>query len=121
MNPGLIILPDNLLAKRITISLVVLLFAFSKTVTAQDSEKPNQRLIHLYFHPAKKNPYPSYNYPLPANIDYSNARLTPQEVEDRLKRHSSNKNTMPYDYKKSFISNLLGLQRIPKAHADPKF
>ena len=124
MPPGLNLLYTYQTAFRIFILSIVVLFLLSPAVKAQDIVKPLPTRLSVNFNKAKPNPYHAFNFPLSRSIDFTNYPLTADQIlrrESQIKGYNRMYNMITNKNKNGFIGNFLGLQRIQKTHADPRF
>ena len=109
---------------RIYILSFALLFLLSQELKAQDAAKPLPTRLSVNFNKANPNPYHAFNFPLSKTIDFTNYPLTADQIlrrESQINGYNRMYNMITNKNKNGFIGNFLGLQRIQKTHADPRF
>lgn len=91
---------------------------------AQLSTPKTSTTLSFRLNPPKARHYAAFNYPMPRYIDYSNYPLTVDQIEAKtssVKGYNRMYNLVTNRNKNGFVGNLLGLQRVERPHASPKF
>ena len=124
MQLNLIFTPSSIMLSPKYVYSMALVIFISCNALAQDTIKIKRTPYNFSLRQPRANPYKSFDFPLSKAINYSNYPLTADQIlrrESQIRGYNRMYNLITNRNKNGFLGNLLGVQRIQKPHADPRF